>query len=363
MRDWLSLVLDLSVIDGHAHPWLETSPQATQIAWGASNRMAEHLWRIHWAALRDHARAVTHEEDLAAWANTLGLRKILIDVGWPDDPEARGWCRPLPKFVGFNRIARLETAWDETLRRASRLEDITELLPEVFEEVKRDTLAFSAWKSVVAYDVGLDLPRELPPQGLREAFHLYKHGMARKELPRLTLLLWWETVPLLAARGDVLQLHTGLGAPLGTSAQMNPGLLVPALNETALSQVPLVLLHAGWPFSTEAAWVARMFPNVYIDTSLVGLYHPEAVLPTIQTLWAIAPTDRLLYGSDADSVASKHLLALWQTKAAMAEWARQATTLRGYPIEDALLDLRYYFSDTAHRLYRLEDESRERTDS
>ena len=32
--------------------------------------------------------------------------------------------------------------------------------------------------------------------------------------------------------------------------------------------VPLVLLHAGWPFYRESAHLAAIYPHVYLDLSL-----------------------------------------------------------------------------------------------
>ena len=57
----------------------------------------------------------------------------------------------------------------------------------------------------------------------------------------------------------------------------------------------------GYPYVRESAFLASLYPDVYVDLSLaVPLLRP--VLPhVLQELLALAPGTKLLYGSDAHS--------------------------------------------------------------
>jgi predicted TIM-barrel fold metal-dependent hydrolase len=150
--------------------------------------------------------------------------------------------------------------------------------------------------------------------------------------------------------GEVLQVHTGLGAPLAGPELVRPGLLVQALRKTVLGHVRLVLLHAGWPYSEEAGWLANSFSNVWVDTSLVTLMRPDRLADILWRLFATAPQNKVLYGSDGHTDPVSLLIALWQAKQAIAvlmeHWLSE-----GYSL-DALWELASeYFAATASLLY------------
>jgi predicted TIM-barrel fold metal-dependent hydrolase len=64
---------------------------------------------------------------------------------------------------------------------------------------------------------------------------------------------------------------------------------------------PIVMIHGGYPWLAEAAYIASILPFVYLDLSE---FLPWASLGSdreLETLLGVVPTAKLLYGSDEAS--------------------------------------------------------------
>ncbi len=333
-----ALGMHADAIDAHAHPWhaggsirrpdaaagLQTHP-----SWQA---MAEGLGIDQDASLADAARA-------------LRLRAVVADVAWPegiviDQAEASA--------LRYGRLTRLDQLWSRALSAAY---DPAHLTEAVWNEMGRARSAdgFCGWKSVLAYATGLAVA-VADPVIVAEQWQQLKSGRPLGELKALSDAALVASAESAAQHGEAIQLHTGLGAPIAGADRVNPSLLAPALASTALGQASLVVLHAGWPYVAEAAWLASEFPNVWVDTSLVGIKYPDELPAVLRRLFAQAPAERILYGSDAHTDFRSHLLHLWLVRRSVAaleeEWRKQL-------IDTAKIEavVRGYFSGNAETLY------------
>jgi predicted TIM-barrel fold metal-dependent hydrolase len=121
-----------------------------------------------------------------------------------------------------------------------------------------------------------------------------------------------------------IQFHTGFGDPDIDLLTANPALLRPLLADSRYAGVPIVLLHMGYPYVRESAFLASLYPDVYVDLSLtLPLLRP--VLPhLLQELLALAPATKLLYGSDAHSQPEMFWLGAqygrWSLGKILADW-------------------------------------------
>ena len=64
---------------------------------------------------------------------------------------------------------------------------------------------------------------------------------------------------------------------------------------------PVVLIHSGWPWVEEGAFVASILPHVYLDTSLSTPWAGLAIDSRLEILLGIAPPAKVMYGSDEAS--------------------------------------------------------------
>jgi predicted TIM-barrel fold metal-dependent hydrolase len=78
----------------------------------------------------------------------------------------------------------------------------------------------------------------------------------------------------------------------------NPLLLEPVLNDPGLRRTTFVLVHGGWPFTSEVTPLLTK-PNLYVDISAQSLLlYPSALARTIRT-WLEWVPEKVLFGTDA----------------------------------------------------------------
>jgi hypothetical protein len=231
-----------------------------------------------------------------------GLRGLLVDSGYPPGTQNLSQLQ-----AGFGcrvgEVLRIETLEEELLLTAPDFQSFEAQFREALKAAKgRGAVAL---KSIIAYRSGLAV-RTVPASEACRTFQRLKALVQRQGRLRLTakvLLDYCVGIALEEARRLELpvQFHTGFGDPDIDLLTANPAWLRPILTDPRYTGVPIVLLHMGYPYVRESAFLASLYPDVYVDLSLaVPLLHP--VLPRLlQELLALAPATKLLYGSDAHS--------------------------------------------------------------
>lgn len=99
--------------------------------------------------------------------------------------------------------------------------------------------------------------------------------------------------------GLAVHIHTGAGCGDHFDVRgSNPMLLEAVLDDPTLAHTDFVLLHGGFPFDRGiAALIGK--PNVYVDTSVLGLVHSPQELAAILRPWLEAAPEKILFGTDA----------------------------------------------------------------
>ena len=85
----------------------------------------------------------------------------------------------------------------------------------------------------------------------------------RVDDPVLLRFFLWAGIDI----GLPVQVHTGFGDRDLPLRRADPALLQPWLDAVEPTGVPVVLLH-GYPFHRNAAWLAQVYPHVYLDVGL-----------------------------------------------------------------------------------------------
>jgi uncharacterized protein len=96
-----------------------------------------------------------------------------------------------------------------------------------------------------------------------------------------------------------VQIHTAVGT--GDFYSVSGGNILNlenVLRDPRYSNVNFVLLHGGYPFQEQAIWLAAR-ENVYLDSSLMGLYLYPADLAEALRHWLLLYPDKVVFGSDA----------------------------------------------------------------
>jgi predicted TIM-barrel fold metal-dependent hydrolase len=181
-----------------------------------------------------------------------------------------------------------------------------------------------ALKTIAAYRSGL----RLAPVSAREAAQAWESvGLEARRVAKVRL----EAKPLIdffalralghaARQGMVLQVHTGYGDPDLDLREANPLHLRPVLEEVAYRGAAIVLLHGAYPYTREAAFLAAVYPHVYLDisTALPPLGASELAAMLGQAL-AVAPASKLLLSSDGARIPEHHVLGARAARRALGQ--------------------------------------------
>jgi uncharacterized protein len=347
----LPRVLDLSaipLIDDHCHSisasfqessverFLHTFTEATD-----ARLLAYHVPQsvTYRRAIRDLAafldcaatpemvlQARRHRPDyLAALGRQAGIRGLLVDSAYPPDTLSLAQLR-----VGFGchvgEVLRIETVAEELIRSAPDFQSFEAQFRTALQAAKQRGVV--ALKSIVAYRSGLAV-ETVPPSEAGQMFDSLKALAAGQGHLRLTAKVFLDyCVGMALEEAQRLELpvqfHTGFGDPDIDLITANPALLRPILVNPRYAGVPIILLHMGYPYVRESAFLASLYPDVYVDLSLtVPLLRP--ILPhLLQELLALAPATKLLYGSDAHSQPEMFWLGArygrWALGKVLADW-------------------------------------------
>ncbi|MBA4860887.1 amidohydrolase family protein [Streptomyces sp. PSKA54] len=222
-----------------------------------------------------------------------------------------------------------------------------------------------AVKSVAAYRTGFDLDPSRPSDAdVTEAARRWlptgeiatkSHGpheetpvRHRLDDPVLVRHLLWTAVDL----GLPLQLHTGFGDNDIRMHRVDPAHLTDWLHLTS-GTIPVLLLHC-WPYQRQAAYLATVFEQVYLDVGLTLHYvGPARARAILEEALEITPFRKLLHSSDAYGVAEFYQLGALAFRQGMAGLLQERVNTDDLSLPDALRIAAWTGRDNAFRVYGL----------
>ncbi|MFJ8944382.1 amidohydrolase family protein [Streptomyces sp. NPDC102395] len=208
-----------------------------------------------------------------------------------------------------------------------------------------------AVKSVAAYRTGFDLDPARPSDAeVTRAARTWLSAGGRLRDPVLVRHVLWTAVDL----GLPLQLHTGFGDRDIRLHRADPALLTDWLHLIA-GTIPVLLLHC-WPYQRQAAFLAAVFEQVYLDVGLT-LHHvgPVRARAVLEEALEITPFRKLLYSSDAYGVAEFHALGALAFRRGLGDLLQDRVDAGELSLADALRLARWAGADNALGVYRLPD--------
>jgi hypothetical protein len=345
--------LDLSAIpfvDGHMHPPLVPRPAtAADYAWPWYEGNPEYVELSadlvpHRHALRQLSAILdceAHEDAVIAAVAARGdeawladcIRRgnvggLVADTGYPEPSR----CLSVPALRGH-----LPTAWLLRVERAA--EGLVAEAADAGEWLERTRAACRAalddgaagLKSIVAYRSGLGVAAP-DDADVASAFAALRARAAAGGPVRLAVKPLCDAVVLAALdvcreRGCCLQLHAGYGDRDLDLRTANPLELRGLLESGRADGVPLVILHAAYPFVREGALLAAVHEHVYLDiATCIPPLGRAALLECFRLALAIAPLSRIQASSDAAGLIEQVLLGAVRARDALGEALAELVT-------------------------------------
>lgn len=249
----------------------------------------EAVVRVRTEALRADPAAYTK-----GLLDAAGVVAVLSDEGFPQPPVT---ADEFERTIGVtvHRVARLEP-WI----LAHRDGDFDDLVTGVERELGAAAADPNcvAIKSIVAYRTGLDVgdPTEAEARRALDRWRADAWRESRQHAKPVRDFLIRRTLALAKEYDRPVHFHCGGGDPDIDLAHARPESLFPLLID--VQDQPVVLVHSGYPWVREAAYIASVLPNVYLELSELIPWGFGQVEWALEMLVGTVPAAKLLYGSD-----------------------------------------------------------------
>jgi uncharacterized protein len=284
------------------------------------------------------------------------IETLVIDTGYP--PAERLIPNTEIGELGASRVAellRLEILMQRLIIEHAQLDEVIESLEAALRDVRAS--GYAGLKSIVAYRTGLNIGWWERSQA-QEAF-----AVARKSIvdgnfrlahkPLLDTLL--HTAFKEAARQEIpVQFHTGYGDTDVDLLTANPLYLRPVLEHHPYRGMKVVLLHECYPYTREGAYLAAVYPQVYLDLSygIPFLSYSEMVSFTRAAV-GVAPLLKLVYSSDAVGIPELHWISALDGRRVLGQVLSEAVASGDLTPALAEAGARSILHDTASRLFQM----------
>lgn len=233
------------------------------------------------------------------------LKAILLDDGFmPGQILPLDWHS---QFVSVRRVLRIESLAEDLLGESTQFEHFLDRYRAALDPPPTNVVGL---KSIASYRTGLDV--RSPSHKPIEAWQEWKRTAG--ERPRLTnkeLLdyLLHQALEVAVKHTLPVQFHTGFGDPDLDLQLANPLHLRALFEDRRFRNVPIVLLHASYPYTREAGYLASVYPQVYLDMGLAIPYlSMSGMRSALRMLLELAPFTKVMYSSDAHMIPELYYL-------------------------------------------------------
>lgn len=210
-------------------------------------------------------------------------------------------------------------------------------------------------KSIIAYRTGLDVSplSRTPDQGF-QALDAIKRGLGGGSMKKLRDHLLCRAIELCMEHDVPMQIHTGMGDFEVNLVMCRPSYLMDLLRFPVYRSCRTILVHTGYPYHREAAYMANVLPRVYLDISEGIPFASSAAWEIIEGVVAMAPLNKICYGSDGYELPEIMYTSAKLGKQALQDVMNGLVAKRMLSEADAQKAAAGILSDNAREVYQLD---------
>lgn len=322
---------DVQAIDVHAHPYLANEKPYTAEEFVRKlslavipNQIPENYKRVHkqpfpgsnmWVQIliqrlanyldcdpsletvveHRNRRAVDFRKFTRELFQDANLKGIVADFGYPQPPLSK---EEYGDLCGAHiwEIHRIEPVMVRLSEECEGFAEFSEKYrADLAEALKQEGMI--GLKSIIAYRSGLDIS----PMAERLAEQEYEEFKANTRAKAKSLRDYCLHIAMEECRraDKVMHIHTGIGDGEVVLPKASPSFLLDILRDEKYRDTKVHLVHGGYPWVEEAAFIVSILPNVYMDISLQNPFSGHGVKRILSQIFEFAPFDKVMYGSDA----------------------------------------------------------------
>ncbi|XP_052173846.1 protein fluG [Diospyros lotus] len=377
-RELKEAVENVELVDGHAHnlvavdsnfPFLRCFSEAT----GDALSDAPHTLSFK-RSVRDIAELYGTKpslQEIEGYRKCYGLQHIssicfksariaavLIDDGIKfDKMHEIAWHKNVAPVVG--RVLRIEHLAEKILdeeRPGGSTWTLDAFIRTFIKKLKSVADQIIGLKSIAAYRSGLEINTNVTSEEAQRSLVEVLCAGCPVRITNKNFIdyLFMQSLEVASQLGLPMQIHTGFGDKDLDLRLSNPLHLHSILEDKRFSNCRIVLLHASYPFSREASYLASVYPQVYLDFGLaIPKLSVHGMISSIKELLELAPINKVMFSTDGYAFPETFYLGAKRAREVVFSVLRDACITGDLSIPEAIEAVKDIFSENAKKFYKI----------
>ncbi|KAJ4977586.1 hypothetical protein NE237_008366 [Protea cynaroides] len=368
----------VELVDGHAHnivdldssfPFLRCFSEAegdaltfahSSLSFKRSVRDIAELYgcdaSLH--GIETHRRSLGLQSISSKCFGATKIAALLIDDGLVSDKmHELEWHKSYVPVV--HRVLRIEQFAQKILNED--IPDVSKWTLDMFTETfvtKLKSVAdrIVALKSIAAYRSGLEINPNVDKKDAEKGFTEVLSAGKPVRIKNKSLIDHIFICSLEVALGFDLpiQIHTGFGDKDLDLRLANPLHLRALLEDSRFLKCRIILLHASYPFSKEASYLASVYPQVYLDFGLaVPKLSVHGMKSSVKELLELCPIKKVMFSTDGYAFPETFYLGAKRAREVVLSVLCDACDEGDLTIPEALEAAEDIFKNNAIRMYNM----------
>ncbi|KAF7818658.1 protein fluG [Senna tora] len=286
------------------------------------------------------------------------ISTILIDDGLElDKKQDLKWHGSFAPLVG--RILRIERLAEQILDQA--LPDgsywtLDKFTDAFISKLKSYPGEIFGLKSIAAYRSGLEINTKVTKKDAEEGLTqvLTAGNPVRIANKNLIDYIFLHSLEVALSYDLPMQIHTGFGDKDLDMRLSNPLHLRAVLEDKRYSKCRIVLLHASYPFSKEASYLASVYSQVYLDFGLaIPKLSVHGMISSVKELLELAPINKVMFSTDGYAFPETFYLGAKKSREVVFSVLRDACADGDLSIPEAVEAAKDIFARNAINFYKI----------
>jgi uncharacterized protein len=265
------------------------------------------------------ARDAALRGDPAAYARRLcdaeRVVAVVADEGYPQPTIPREDFERALGGVPVHRVGRIEP-WIVAARESGTFEDTVGAFEALMDEAGGDP-RLVGFKTIIAYRTGLDItdPSSSDAAAAFERWRADGWRESREDAKPVRDFLLRRAFALAKRHDRPFHVHVGGGDPDVNLAHAKPSDVFSFFVEH--QDLPIVMIHSGYPWVAEASYIASVLPNVYLDLSELVPWGWGQIDWSLEMILGAVPGAKVFHGSDESSEPEMFPASAWLVRNAL----------------------------------------------
>ncbi|MGZ8631290.1 MAG: amidohydrolase family protein [Actinomycetota bacterium] len=224
---------------------------------------------------------------------------VVADEGYPQPTITREEFEVALGGVPVHRVGRIEP-WIVDAREEGSFDGTVQRFEDAVNTAAADPRLI-AYKTIIAYRTGLDITDPSSPEAAAayDRWRADEWRESREHAKPVRDFLLRRAFALAEEHDRIFHVHVGAGDPDVNLTHATPHDAFAFFVEH--QDIPIVMIHSGWPWVAEATYVGTVLPNVYLDLSELVPWGWGQIDWSLEMILGSVPAAKVLHGCDESS--------------------------------------------------------------